>query len=135
MNDTPEILDLFRDLLEEEGYRVSTNRFSVVAQETFAALTANRPDLVILDFMIGGENLGWQFLQMMKMDPATADLPVLICTDAVDRVRELQAHLDELGIGVVLKPFEIPHLLRAIDRVWERAAERERSRPTGGNSA
>jgi CheY-like chemotaxis protein len=122
INDTVAILDLFRELLEEEGYRVTTDGFSVELLEMLGRVKADRPDLLVLDFIIQDEGRGWQFLQLLKMDRATADIPVIVCTAAVKLVEELQMHLDTMGVSVVLKPFDIEHLLAKIDNVWETAA-------------
>jgi len=123
INDTPEILDLFRELLGEAGYRVSTERFTGEADRLLTAVKELKPDLVILDYIIGGEGLGWQLLQLLKMDRATRTIPVIVCTAAVRQVEELRPHLEELGVGVVLKPFDIDHLLAEVAQVLERAVE------------
>ncbi len=58
--------------------------------------------------------MSWQFLQMLKMDRATRQLPIIVCTAAVRRVQELQSHLDDMGVAIVLKPFDIDHLLDVV---------------------
>ncbi len=123
IDDTPAILDLFRDLLEEEGYRVSLENFSVAASEKLAPIRALKPDLIVLDYMVGGEGLGWQLLQLLKMDRSTTTIPVIICTAAVRQVEELKGHLLDMGVAVVLKPFDIDRLLAEIAKVWERVGE------------
>jgi hypothetical protein len=52
------------------------------------------------------------------MDRATRDLPIIVCTAAAKQVTELSSHLNELGVYVVLKPFDIDHLLEIIGKVW-----------------
>ncbi len=111
VNDTQEILDLFRDILEEEGYRVSL--YSYAFQEV-GEIQSLRPDLVILDFVIGGEAHGWQLLQKMKMTRETMGIPVIVCTAALQLARELNGHLKAKNVTVVLKPFDIDDLLRAV---------------------
>ena len=116
INDTVAILDLFRTLLEEEGYRVSTDDFSIDMLSMLDRVKTDRPDLIVLDFIVVDEGKGWQFLQMLKMDRATRDIPVVVCTAAAKLVEALQAHLDVMGVGVVLKPFDIDVVLAEIDR-------------------
>lgn len=111
VNDTQEILDLFRDILEDEGYRVSLYSY---AMQDIADIQALEPDLVILDFIIGGEAQGWQLLQKMKMTRQTAGVPVIVCTAALHLVRELDGHLRAKNVVVILKPFDIDDLLRAV---------------------
>jgi CheY-like chemotaxis protein len=119
INDTVAILELFTALLEDEGFRVTTDGFSVEMGEMLERVKAEQPDLIILDLVVLDEGKGWQFLQLLKMNRTTRDIPVILCTAAAKLVEELQVHLDEMRVGVVLKPFDIDHLLLVIRRVWE----------------
>ena len=121
INDTVAILELFRSILEDEGYQVSTDGFSIELVEMLQRVKAASPDLIILDFIILDEGKGWQFLQLLKMDRATKEIPVIACTAAAKLVEELQMHLDAMGVVVVLKPFDIDHLLEEIEKVWQGA--------------
>ena len=122
INDTKEILDAFRALLEDEGYRVSLDNFSALdLGENLSDVNKLAPDAIILDFMFGDEPLGWQFLQLLKMDRATEAIPVVICTAAVRQAQEQEAHLRTLGVEVVLKPFDIDHVLDALRRALDAA--------------
>ena len=120
INDDPAILDVFRELLEEEGYEVVLDTLRTGnLDEQYRRILVERPDAVVLDFVILGEQLGWQFLQLIKMRPQTARVPVIVCTAAADLVRELGAHLTKMRVEVVLKPFEIDDLYAAIARGLE----------------
>jgi CheY-like chemotaxis protein len=123
INDTVAILDLFRSILEEEGFQVTTDGFSIELVEMLGRVKASAPDLIILDFVILDEGKGWQFLQLLKMERQTKDIPVIVCTAAAKLVEELQMHLDAMGVVVVLKPFDIDHLLDEIAKVWTMTAE------------
>jgi CheY-like chemotaxis protein len=116
VNDTVAILELFTALMEGEGYRVSTDGFTSEIGALLARVKTERPDLIILDLVVLAEGMGWQFLQLLKMDRETRDLPVIVCTAAAKLVEELQTHLDTMEVGVVLKPFDIDHLLEVIER-------------------
>lgn len=118
VNDDPAILDLFQDLLSEEGYEVILDRFNRKTGELLDTIREVQPDLVIMDFIIGGEASGWQLLQVTQMDRSTRDIPVIVCTGAVKQVTELSAHLDGMDVNVVIKPFDIDHLLDIISKVW-----------------
>lgn len=117
INDTVAILELFRALLEDEGYRVTTDGFSIELMDMLERVKAEPPDLIVLDFILLDEGKGWQFLQMLKMDRGTRDIPVVACTAAARMVEELQVHLDEMGVKVVLKPFDIDNLLAEIQKL------------------
>lgn len=117
INDTVAILELFRALLEDEGYRVTTDGFSVELVEMLGRVKVAQPDLLVLDFVILDEGKGWQFLQLLKMDREARNIPVIVCTAAAKLVEELQVHLDSMGVVVVLKPFDIDHLLDEIRHI------------------
>jgi CheY-like chemotaxis protein len=120
INDDPVLLSVFRDLLEDEGYLTTLDTFGVVSvDEQFSHIMETKPDVIVLDFLIGGEMLGWQFLQMLKMRRETVQVPVVVCTAAVNTVKELQAHLAEMCIGVVLKPFDIDQLIAEIKKALD----------------
>ena len=131
VNDTQELLDLFREILEGEGYRVSLYSY---AFRDLDDVKRDRPDLIVLDFIIDGEAHGWQLLQKLKMDRETATIPVIICTAAVRLVRDLEGHLKEKGVGVVLKPFDIDDLLLEVNQHW-RQLEADAGRPGTSTAA
>lgn len=111
VNDTQEILELFREILEDEGFDVILSSFGI---QEVAEVQEIDPDLIILDFLIGGEALGWQMLQKLRMTRETEKLPVVVCTAALQLVKELEGHLTSKNVGLVLKPFDIDDLLRAV---------------------
>ncbi len=124
INDDPVLLSVFRELLEDEGYQTTLDTFGVVSvDDQFQRILEARPDVIVLDFLIGGEMLGWQFLQMLKMRRETVKVPVVVCTAAVNTVKELQAHLAEMCIGVVLKPFDIDQLTDQIKKALDASRE------------
>jgi DNA-binding response OmpR family regulator len=122
VNDTPEILELLRDILEDEGFEVVLYSY---ASRDLADVKRVRPDLIVLDFIIGGEDYGWQLLQKLKLDRETVRIPIVVCTAAVNLVRELEGHLRAKGVSVVLKPFDIDDLVGQVEASW-RAVDRER---------
>ena len=120
INDTQEILELFQEILQDEGYEVTLCSFAI---HDIDAVVEHKPDLVILDFLIGGESHGWQMLQKMKMDRRTANIPVIVCTAALNLVRELEGHLHTKNVRVVLKPFDIDDLLSEVTSGLDSASE------------
>jgi DNA-binding response OmpR family regulator len=118
INDDAAILQLFDDLLTEVGYQVSLDSFIRPTTDLLDVLRTMQPDLVIMDFVIGGELKGWQLLQAARMHRATKNIPIVICTGAVTQVNEMGANLEAHGVKVVIKPFDIDELLSVIDKVW-----------------
>jgi len=111
INDTQEVLEVLRELLEDEGYQVSLYSAAIRDLQKIREIA---PDLLILDHMMGDEEYGWQMIQKLRLDRALAELPVIVCTAAARMVEELEGHLIAKGIIVVLKPFDIDDLLNAV---------------------
>ena len=105
------VLDLFRELLEGEGYRVSVQSY---VDKDVEAIKDLAPDLIILDYMWKAEDGGWSLLQLLRMNPGTKEIPIVLCTGAVAEASELEPHLAEMGVRVVLKPFDLDDLLGVI---------------------
>ena len=116
VNDTEEILDLFRIILEDLGHRVTAWSFS---PDDLSKVTEIQPDLVILDLLMGPTELqGWALLQKMRMSPATEDIPVIVCSAATNWVREQEGWLAANAVKVVLKPFKVDDLERAVGETF-----------------
>lgn len=132
VDESDDILELFRILLEEEGYRVTTHSYITKDLKRIAALDV---DLIILDYMWEYEDSGWSFLQMLKMNPASEAIPVVLCTGAVARVRELGAHLQHMNVRVVIKPFDLDHLLGEIVLALDESGTRLATASVDGGEA
>lgn len=111
VNDTAEILEMFRLLLEDEGYEPILASFPVQRIEEVETI---HPDLIILDLMFGDEKLGWQMLEMLKLQQSTKDIPVIVCTAAAQAVREQEGYLTSQGVRILYKPFDIDDMLAMI---------------------
>lgn len=110
-NDSQEMCDLYRDILALEGYK--THYYSI-SDHSLPGIESAHPDLILIDYIFGIEEVGWQMLCAIKRHPVTASLPVILCTTMVDEVQKQEAFLYSHGVKVVLKPFELDELLGAI---------------------
>lgn len=128
VDDTEEILHLFRDIIEGMGHRITAWSYS---PDDLAEVVRVKPDLVIADVTIGQEKLGWQLVQKMRMSPTTEMIPIVICTAATLDVREQEAWLTAQAIKVVLKPFTLSNLEAAVTEALElpKTAALERREP------
>jgi CheY-like chemotaxis protein len=113
VEDDEDIQRIVRMTLE----RVGNMTVEVVGDPTLAieAMTAFRPDLVMLDWMMPKMD-GPTLFRQMKLRPETSSLPVVFIT-----AKAAQQDLDELlalgAVGAISKPFspkDLPGQLRAI---------------------
>ena len=120
VNDTQEILELFDEILSGLGFDVVLMSY---APRELDRVREVKPDLIVLDFLMGDrELLGWQLLQKLKMDRTLDAIPVIVCSAAVKAVEEQQGYLTEQGVIVVLKPFNVDQLEDAVRRATEMPA-------------
>src|ERR1043166_7180654 len=110
IDDDAVFVDLMRDLLAVgEGYDVVSAPDWVRSVEFIREM---RPDLIILDLMLGRDQAGWDVLQLLREDPATARIPVIMCSAAAPALRRCDTPTPELGpIEAVAKPFDVDELL------------------------
>ena len=76
-------------LLATIGYRVVS---ALTGADALAAIAAEVPDLLILDLMMP-ELDGFEVLQRLRRDPATATLPVIVYSALDDEQSQEQARL------------------------------------------
>jgi DNA-binding response OmpR family regulator len=113
INDDQEILTLFEEILSEAGYAVVL--YSSAIQD-LSEIERLDPDLIIIDYLIGAEEAGWQMLQKLKMRRATANLPIIVCTAATKLLLETSGYLLSKRVIALPKPFDIDELLAAVER-------------------
>ena len=107
-------------LLRSKGYRV---RQAATAREAFAALEADRPDLILMDLQLPGLE-GLEATKQLKANPATRDIPVVAVTASAmlgERERALAAGC----AGFITKPFDKTTFLQQVASHLERGLRAE----------
>lgn len=102
--------------LESEGYRV---RATSQGEDVVPLIAEERPDLVILDWMLPGMS-GIEVCRLMRTKPDTRDIPIVMLTargEENERVRGLATGADDY----IVKPFSVPELLARIRTILRRA--------------
>lgn len=120
VNDIQEILDLFRALLEEEGYEVILAGAPILKVSEVERI---QPDLVLLDVLFRDEKTGWQMLEILRTNRATASIPVVICSAALKDVQEQEGYLNSQRVHIVYKPFDVDDLLNTITKALDVASQ------------
>ena len=123
VDDQPDVRLLVRWVLEATGFAVAEAESGPAALEALSG--GALADLVVMDVQMPQMD-GWDTLQAIRANPATADLPVLMCT--VKARPEDEARGWERGCdGYVAKPFIVTDLAAAAHAVTSRP-EPERAR-------
>ncbi len=112
VDDEPEIRRLLRQEASDAGYRIQE---AASGQEAIKMVRVNQPDLVILDVRMP-EMDGFDVAAILKNDPATSHIPILIVSVIEDRKR-----ISQLGIeGYFTKPINTDQLLQKIGHLLGR---------------
>lgn len=112
IDDDPPTVALYRDVLEDDGYRVVT---AASPELTPAAVAALAPALVLLDLRFGGSGArGVDLIARLKADPATRTRPLLVCSADTPLLAELSDQLTAWDCATLAKPFNVDDLLAAV---------------------
>ena len=111
INNSDDILALFQKILATDDCQVFLQLF---LNSDLHEVRRIKPDLIILDYYVGREGVGWEFLQLLKMEESTAAIPVLICTTAIKLVHDIGGYLATKRVTFLRKPFESRDLVNAV---------------------
>ena len=115
VDDEPDVLRMLQVVLGKRGHRVLV---APTGMEGLVTAQGERPDLILLDIMMEGMD-GWEVLKLLKLDPDTRDIPVVMLSgrnEPRDKIRGLQ----EGAVDYVTKPFSVRDLVHTIEAILER---------------
>jgi len=116
VEDSPTEALLARLVLEREGYQVN---LASDGKEGLTVAAEEQPDLIILDTILPRMS-GYEAYQRLRVDPKTADIPVLMLlteTEPTDMPRRLGRGLDTY----IAKPYAPPLLLAGVEEATNNA--------------
>ena len=116
-DDTP-IRSLLRQELTDAGYQVKEAANGKAALD---AVRMNKPDLIILDVMMPEIN-GFDVAAVLKNDPATMDIPIIILSIVQDKERGFRIGVDRY----LTKPIDTEKLFHEVDELLEQGVSRKR---------
>ena len=109
VEDNQENSDLLVFFLKPKGYDIRTVTDGLQALE---AVTADKPDLILLDIMLPRMN-GFEVCETLKKDEQTKSIPILMITalrDLKDKIKALEVGADDF----ITKPFENVELIARV---------------------
>lgn len=111
IDDDEAILEVYTALLQYEGYHVTVSRAPIEDLQEIARLA---PSLLILDLKFGAHLQALPFIEKLRAYPPTKDLPIILTTAAAAEIKTYEAKLQQEGITIIFKPFDIDELIALI---------------------
>lgn len=115
VDDEAPIREMLRLSLELKGFNCIEAGDAVSAH---SAIIDNKPDLVLLDWMMPGTN-GLELIRRLKRDPSTAEIPVILLTAKADEDNKIHG-LDVGADDYITKPFSPRELVARISALLRR---------------
>jgi DNA-binding response OmpR family regulator len=120
VEDEADIVRLISIRLERLGHTINSADNGVAALDMAREIM---PDLILLDVMLPVLN-GFQVLQRLKADSATAAIPVLMLT-ARGHERDIVAGLEGGADDYLIKPFSFPELIARVSTALARHRQQQ----------
>ena len=111
-DDDPSIRELLRQSLESLGYGIREAKDGL---DAIAQVKIHKPDLILLDVMMPQIG-GFDVAAVLKSDPETASIPIVILSIVEDREQGYRLGVDRY----LTKPIDTKELLRDIGRLLAR---------------
>ena len=116
VDDQKDLLEMLDMVLTQEGYRVRT---AASGNEALAMIAAQKPDLILLDIILGDIS-GIKLTTKLKHETETTHIPIILLT-AKDSETDIIVGLSVGADDYITKPFSTQVLLARIDALLRRA--------------
>lgn len=115
-------------IVDDEKQLAELMRFNFPAEhyETCACYTGkdalrlareDKPDIMILDVTMGDMS-GWEVLTLLKADPQTAAIPVIMCTGRAGP-EDIERSFKRGAQSYIMKPIDFPNLLQKVSSLLD----------------
>lgn len=118
VDDDPSIRGLLVQELGEAGYQIQE---AENGKEALEKIRQQKPDLVLLDVMMPEMN-GFDVAAILKNDPVTMDIPIIILSIVQDKERGMRIGVDKY----LTKPFETDQLIQEVNALLEQGQSRKK---------
>ncbi|WP_169749139.1 response regulator [Flavihumibacter petaseus] len=118
VDDDNSIRSLLQQELSDAGYQVDA---ATNGKEAIAAIRKQRPDLVILDVMMPEMN-GFDVAAILKNDPQTMDIPIIVLSIVQDKARGYRIGVDRY----LTKPINTAELFAEVGHLLEQGKSRKK---------
>jgi len=113
VDDEPTILLVLDTVLTRAGYET---HLWTHGNNAYHFIRQIKPDLIILDLTLEQPNAGAAVLELLDHDPATAAIPVIMCSGDMFALQMNGERWRAKGYHLLAKPFDLADLLELVRR-------------------
>lgn len=130
IDDSPEIRDVLSDALGGESVEVTL----LAAVSSLDEVAASQPDVLMVDLRLGTDHLpGWHVVRGVRSHPQLLDVPVIVCSAALDQMRAYGGSSVDPRTYLLPKPFSLEDLESVMAEALAREEERRDGAPIMGS--
>jgi len=118
VDDDESIRSLLKQELGEGGYIIEE---AGNGKEALESVRKNRPDLIILDIMMPEMN-GFDVAAILKNDPQTMDIPIIVLSVVMDKARGYRIGVDRY----LTKPIDTAQLFTEVGALLEQGKSKKK---------
>jgi DNA-binding response OmpR family regulator len=111
VNDEAVFVRLLDSVLRDEGWDTLLLQAGEVA---YTSIKQQPPHAILLDINSDAPQTSWQFVDLLRLDPQTASIPLIICAVADQTLRDRKPKLQLAGYRIIEKPFPISEVLEQV---------------------
>jgi CheY-like chemotaxis protein len=127
IDDSRQILAFLQLALTDDGWEVFG--YTYTESNLVLKIAQAKPDVIILDLNAAQRGGGWSVLQLLRMDNATAVIPILVYTTFHVMPAHMISYLAFHNIEVVYKPFDLNRFIETITSIVASHAGRNTNAP------
>lgn len=107
IDDSPDMRDVLSDALRHEAVELTL----MDAVSSIEDVAASSPDVLMVDLRLGTDHLpGWQLIRHVRSHPSLLDVPVIVCSAALDQMRAYGGASIDARTYLLPKPFSLDDL-------------------------
>ncbi len=116
INHSPDLLEMFQDLLEYAGYMVMVTT-QLFGTHMVAEVAQAQPAVLIVDYPAIQEPEAWALIKQLHQDATTCHIPLVVSTTSPTLERDHGTWLAAHQIPILPKPFSMDALVDLVARL------------------
>lgn len=111
VNDDTAFIDMLCELLHDKGYQTVCGYSE---RNGYEIIRRRKPDLIVLDVRMEHAVSGWNVLELVRLNPQTASIPIIISSADGVFLQQNEERLRAERCDILPKPFKLDELIAKV---------------------